>query len=258
MAALLIAISVMGILMTVVMPVWKQEATREKETELVFRGQQYVHAIQLFQRQAGPGAYPPSFDFLVQQKFLRKKYKDPITGKDFDPVPAVSPVTQGSAPPIPGTGAPSSQGTSSSGTTAVTPVTAQVTVGIDGTVAGGIAGVVSKSTDQSIRIYNGQTHYNEWVFRALPQSPTAGGQTGPAGAGQRGGQGNQPGPGGVGGGGVAGRGRGRGQGPQRFGGPNNPNGGGATTPNGRGFVTLPDGRVVPVGGGPNGGQPRGR
>src|SRR4051794_15002375 len=37
MAALLIAMSVMAIMMTVVMPVWKQAAQREKEEELVFR-----------------------------------------------------------------------------------------------------------------------------------------------------------------------------------------------------------------------------
>src|SRR6266571_3311991 len=50
MAALLIAMSIMAVMMTVAMPVWKQSAQREKEAELVFRGKQYVHAIALFQR----------------------------------------------------------------------------------------------------------------------------------------------------------------------------------------------------------------
>ena len=45
MAALLVAMSIMAIMMTVVMPVWKQTAQREKEEELIFRGKQYVHAI---------------------------------------------------------------------------------------------------------------------------------------------------------------------------------------------------------------------
>ena len=35
MAALLVAISVMAVLLTAVMPVWKQMAQREKEEELV-------------------------------------------------------------------------------------------------------------------------------------------------------------------------------------------------------------------------------
>src|SRR4029079_18289900 len=96
MAALLIAMSVMAIMMTVVMPVWKQTAQREREEELVFRGKQYVHAIGLFQRKFA-NAYPPNIDVLVDQRFLRKKFKDPITNDDF----AIIPVGQG---------APGSQG----------------------------------------------------------------------------------------------------------------------------------------------------
>src|SRR5215212_6815240 len=84
MAALLVALTVMAILMTVAMPTWRQLVRREKEAELVFRGQQYAHAIGLFQRRAGPGVLPPNLDVLVEQKFLRKKYLDPITGEDFD------------------------------------------------------------------------------------------------------------------------------------------------------------------------------
>src|SRR5207302_2319563 len=82
MAALLMAIAVVAIMMTVAMPVWKQTAQREKEDELVFRGMQYVHAIALFQRKTA-NAFPPSVQLLVDQRFLRKKYKDPITNDDF-------------------------------------------------------------------------------------------------------------------------------------------------------------------------------
>ena len=112
-------------------------------------------------------------------------------------------------------------------------------------VPGGIAGVVSKSTDKSIRIYNGQTHYNEWVFRALAQAPTPGG--GPVGpGGQRGGPApggpNQPpGAGGFGGpGGQRGAGRGAGRGGFQGGPPSGfpPPGSGPQT------ITLPDGRTV--------------
>ena len=86
MAALLVAMSIMAIMLTVVMPVWKHTAQREKEEELVFRGMQYVHAIGLFQRKFA-NAYPPNIDVLVEQRFLRKKFKDPITNDDFVPLP---------------------------------------------------------------------------------------------------------------------------------------------------------------------------
>src|SRR5437868_10091319 len=84
MVALIVAMSIMAIMMSAAMPTWRQMAQREKEAELVFRGQQYARAIGLFQRKAGPGVLPPGLDVLVDQKFLRKKYKDPITGEDFD------------------------------------------------------------------------------------------------------------------------------------------------------------------------------
>src|SRR4051794_17214919 len=101
MAALLVAMSIMAIMMTVVMPVWKQATQREKEEELVFRGMQYVHAIGLFQRKYA-NAYPPNVDVLVEQHFLRKKFKDPITNDDFAPIP----VGQG----LPGSGAATGRG----------------------------------------------------------------------------------------------------------------------------------------------------
>src|SRR3954452_7565351 len=79
MAALLVALGVMAILATAAMPVWHQMTQREKEAELVFRGNQYVRAIRLFTAKAGPGVLPPNLDVLIQQRYLRKKYKDQIT-----------------------------------------------------------------------------------------------------------------------------------------------------------------------------------
>src|SRR5438270_7712596 len=104
MAALLIAMSIMAVMMTVAMPVWKQTAQREKEEELVFRGKQYVHAIGLFQKKFA-NAYPPNIDVLVDQRFLRKKFKDPITNDDFVPIPAGQTVP-GTQQPGPQRGAP--------------------------------------------------------------------------------------------------------------------------------------------------------
>ena len=95
MAVLLVAMSVAAVLMTAAMPAWRQMTQREKEAELVFRGQQYVRAIGLFQKKSGPGVLPPSVDVLVQGRFLRKKFKDPITGQDFDLLSPSSATPQG-------------------------------------------------------------------------------------------------------------------------------------------------------------------
>ena len=85
MAALLVGMSVMAVLMGALLPVWTTMAKREKEAELVFRGNQYARAIGLFQRKFA-NTPPPTIDVLVEQRFLRKKYKDPITNDDFQPL----------------------------------------------------------------------------------------------------------------------------------------------------------------------------
>src|SRR3954466_1278627 len=82
MAALLVALAVMMVLMSVAMPVWRTQMQREKEAELIFRGEQIARGINLYMRKMGGASYPPSLDVLVQGRFLRKKYKDPMTEND--------------------------------------------------------------------------------------------------------------------------------------------------------------------------------
>jgi len=205
MAALLIAMSVMAIMMTVVMPVWKQAAQREKEEELVFRGKQYVHAIGLFQRKFA-NAYPPNFDVLVEQRFLRKKFKDPITNDDFVPLgagqapagvgqPPPGAAGQGSQsaggrPPAAATTTAQQPGGVGRGSTSPSPMGSSTPGGIGGGPGGaggttaGVSGVTSKSKDQSIRLYNGRSHYNEWAFIYMPQTQQPGGVPGSAVPGQ--------------------------------------------------------------------------
>jgi len=243
MAALLVGMAVSAVLLTVAMPVWKQTATREKEAELVFRGRQYMRAIGLFQRRNGPGVLPPSTQVLVDQRFLRKKFTDPITGGPFLVLPGAAPA-QGATTQL--NTASAGRGTPARGSGSGTPPTSplggrgaanQGTAAVgameepkDGSVPGGIAGVVSKSPDESLYVFNGRTHYNEWEFRfiAPPQAPQGG--DGRGGPGERG---QQP-PGGFGPGG---------RGPDGRGGP----GGraGTMTPDGRGgfIFTTPDGRT---------------
>lgn len=165
MAALLVGMSVAAILLSAAMPVWKQMARREQEAELIFRGQQYVRAIGLFQRRAGPGVLPPSLDVLVQQRLLRKKFKDPITNDDFDLLtPAQAPAAPGQGT---GRGVPSGPGQ------ATGPAAAAQPAGRGGPT-GGIMGVASRSKEASIRVYNGRTRYNEWQFVYVQQTQGAG------------------------------------------------------------------------------------
>ena len=257
MAVLLVAMSMMAIMLSVAMPVWRQTAQREKETELVFRGQQYARAIGLFQRKSGPGTLPPNIDVLVDQRFLRKKFKDPITNDDFQPLLAGQAVPglqqQGAgqgAQQSRGAGSPAAQpfgagAAGRGGATSTIGAAPGASTTSTGGVTGGLMGVASKSKEKSIRIYQGRTHYNEWSFIFVPQvqAPGAAGAGGaaPGVGGQRQGQGGPGGVGGVGGrGGRDGRGGPDGQRGGR-GGPFGPGG-----PTGPGGPQGPGGRQGPI------------
>ena len=159
MAGLLVAIALLSLGLSVAMPTWKTMVQREKEEELIWRGQQYDRAIQLYRKKnAAPGA--PSVDKLVEGRFLRKKYKDPITNGDFEIV-GVS--QAGNAPGV-----------------------QQPARGF-GQLVGGVR---SKSKAKSLRVLNGRTVYSEWQFTYVPWKP--GGQPTAPGAQTPGGRPGQP------------------------------------------------------------------
>lgn len=192
MVALLVTLSVMTVIMTVALPVLSTMAQRERETELVFRGQQYARAVGLFQRKYG-NALPPNVDVLVEQKFLRKMYKDPITGDDFQVVGPGSPELalamnaapqtgqqQGRGANQQGQGQGQGQGSSFNQTQPSFGMNQSGGLGSGrsanpGGAPGGVLGVVSKSPKTSLRLYNGHDKYNEWVFTATQMSVAAGG-----------------------------------------------------------------------------------
>jgi type II secretory pathway pseudopilin PulG len=192
MAVLLVGLSVMAVMLTMAMPVWSQFTKREREAELIWRGQQYARAIGLFQRKFA-NTFPPNVDILVEQRFLRKKYKDPVTNDDFQliavagggPVGGIQPPGGGpqGAPPVRQPGGPPTGQLGAS------------------QPALGVQGVTSKSKDTSLRVYNGRTRYNEWLFVHLQtaQGIGPGGVQrpgGPPGSGRPGiGPGQQPGQG---------------------------------------------------------------
>jgi type II secretory pathway pseudopilin PulG len=225
MAALLVALAVMAILMSVALPAWRQANQREKEEELIFRGRQYVRGIQLFQRRFA-ATYPPDVDTLVKSKFLRKKYKDPMLvdgefeilyqGTLLSTTPGRGGTPQGQArggTPQAGQGRGATpqagQGSSFTFDSRSGAITQGNQAGRGVGPRGGVLGVRSKSTEASIRVYNGATQYNEWQFVFVPA------MTGP-------GQG-RPGMPGQGGPGMPGRG-GMGPGDNRGGGQRGPGG----------------------------------
>lgn len=64
-------------------PNWAKSLQRQKELETVHRGQQYERAIQVYYRKFH--RYPNTIKQLMNtndERFLRQKYKDPLTGKD--------------------------------------------------------------------------------------------------------------------------------------------------------------------------------
>jgi type II secretory pathway pseudopilin PulG len=240
MVVLLVVMAVMAVGMSALLPTWRQQAIRDKEDELIFRGNQYARALVLYSRKNG-NQLPNNIEVLYTGKYLRKKYKDPITDDDFGLLPAGQPPgaagrgsTGGARAGGRGTQQPGSARGSGSGLGA--PSGTQVVASIQG--------VYSKSTDTSIRIYQNQQRYIDWPFTvqtAQLQMGTARGA----------GPGVQPGRG-DGRGGVQGPGRGDGRGGR---------GPGVSGPGGRGRGAQPAGPGrgltpgAPAGGRGRGGRP---
>ena len=68
--------------LTAVLPSVYQEAQREREAELIFRGTQYARAIAMFHRQFQ--RFPTNVKELIQtngMRFLRQEFKDPMDPK---------------------------------------------------------------------------------------------------------------------------------------------------------------------------------
>lgn len=153
----LAGITIMLTLMGMAMPAWKYVMQDDREEELLFRGTQIVEAIERYQKEKR--ALPISLDMLVKAKYLRKPYKDPMT-KDgkwrFLGQGEVGP--RGARPGVPGSaGRPGRP----EGNPAFRPIDPLNT---GGTTVGPFVGVVSTSTAKSLRLFNGRSRYDEWIF----------------------------------------------------------------------------------------------
>lgn len=199
-----ILLALFVVAMAVAAPRVAKELQRDRELEAMHRGKQYIRGIQLYYRKFH--AYPPNIEALVKTneiRFVRKRYKDPLTGKDdWKPIAFgqnKAPIAMGFfGQPLGGTGGSVLAGTgpsggngigtglfgSTNGTSPVSTSTGGLTTpgsttsgtdsssnsGLTGQTfgGGGMIGVSPASTKQSMLVYKKMSRYNEWEFTYSP------------------------------------------------------------------------------------------
>jgi len=199
---LLLAVTLLIIGMAAVLPEITFQVKRDREEEMIHRGVQYSRAIRRYVKKFG--RYPTRIEELENTnnlRFIRKRYKDPITGKDFKllHVGEVQ-LTPGSglAGAMPATAMPGGLGqpqqAANQPAQPATPDANQAngesqpdqvksdqsqsegSDSLTGKVFGGgpIVGVASTSKAETIREFNHKKHYNQWQFIYDPSSDRGG------------------------------------------------------------------------------------
>jgi type II secretory pathway pseudopilin PulG len=195
------AIAVMSIAMGVAVQTVEFQMRREREAELIFRGEQFIEAIRLYKIKYG--RYPMQLKEIYEAKprVIRKRWKDPMTDSENWGIIFLGqegrPGQQGRQLAGPGAANESAFGGNSNLPNGPTtkydgnPGTGQGSdsqpgagqedkgpLGQGGVKMGPIVGVHSTSCDEAIKIYEGHTTYCEWrfVYREQPQRGGAGGR----------------------------------------------------------------------------------
>ena len=200
---LLLMMAVMGIVAATMVTSLKFDIQRDREEEMIHRGVQYSRAIRAYYKKFG--RYPATIENLEntnQLRFLRKRYKDPLTGKDFKllhfgevkmglagvagmgpgVIPGATPVGSGGTPMPNGVPNPQNPQTQTppktdpsqtSESTSDSQTVSSTGTGSDQTSSdqpvqtfGGmpIVGVASTSKAPTIREFDKKKKYNEWSF----------------------------------------------------------------------------------------------
>lgn len=190
----LVFMTLMMIAVAAVAPRIGTAIKRDRENELVRRGNQYVRAIQLYYRKYG--RFPANVEQLENTnniRFLRRRYIDPITGKDewrlirfgqakpkqlpawqkgksgggITPASAMSSTGTG----VSGTGSagntPGSSGSASGSGPSIGVNASDISKPLSGSSSigsGGIVGVSSTSEKTGLKEIDGKNKYNEWEF----------------------------------------------------------------------------------------------
>jgi len=136
----ILAVTIFSIFLLAARELWETEITRDLENELIFRARQYVQAIQQFMKKNN-NLFPQNLDILYEKKFLRKRYKDPLSEEGRWNV-VMQPSTPGKKMLL---------------------IVPEELVGNHLNKAR-IIGVSSTSTAESFREYRKKKNYHEWAF----------------------------------------------------------------------------------------------
>jgi type II secretory pathway pseudopilin PulG len=209
---LLLFVTILIITMAIVVPQVTFQVKRDREEEMIHRGVQYSRAIRRYVKKFG--RYPTRIEDLENTnnlRFLRRRYKDPITGKDFKllhvgevqmmpgsglagatPVSAMPGATALGQQPPQSLNQPAQpqaakndenkdenhDQTNGDSQQSDQPKGATNAGGdaLSGQVFGGgpIVGVASTSKAQTIREFNHKNHYNQWQFIYDPSTDRGG------------------------------------------------------------------------------------
>lgn len=195
---ILLMVAVLAVGLTAIAADQVFAAKRDREEEMIHRGVQYSRAIRGYVKKFG--RYPTRLEELENTnnlRFLRKRYKDPITGHDFKLLHlgevqltfgaglqgAVNPaalnsgnVQQAIQGAVRGLSGPSGPGTQATEGEDLAPAAEDPDSKVQTQTFGGgpIVGVASTSKNKTIRVFNKKEHYNEWQFIYDPASDRGG------------------------------------------------------------------------------------
>jgi len=135
----LFAIVVISIMMLKAFESWEYILSRDKEDELIFRGEQIVNAITIYNRKKG--SFPASLKELYDGKYLRKLYKDPMTDDGNWNIVSLP---------------------KKAGKEKYVVIPSQLWKSLKGSYR--IVGVVSSAHKKGFRVYKEKEYYDEWLF----------------------------------------------------------------------------------------------
>lgn len=196
---LLVSMTVMIILLTASAQSWATIMQRERELEVIFRGNQYIIALQQYAKEHG-GAYPMELEELLKKgptghRYIRQLFRDPFDKKGEWNLLYLSPNGKGAINPnarfplggVLGAGGVGGAGAGVMGGALTVARNRTTGLGDRGrgrdddksgfdrgtsgfgaaTMVGPIVGVVSKSKEEGFRMYYGRHHYDEWEFHVF-------------------------------------------------------------------------------------------
>ncbi len=194
---LMVAIALINISLAVALTSWATINKRAKETELIWRGQQYVRALRC--HQAETGALPDDLDELLESDGIRAVYPDPMSpdgewriiresdlefapgGTGFGGTRSAGAILERidrelrgpkaffgniGAQARPGEGGGTQTDSLEAAYLRLQNLSQRLSQSFGRSSGNGIVGVASNSTDEALRLYGGEMTYDAWRFVA--------------------------------------------------------------------------------------------